>query len=67
MDCSEILELLPLYSEDMLDISEKAMVDEHLKTCVSCKEELEFLRKIQIFVVWYHTHQPCGRYAVGVY
>lgn len=66
MDCSEILELLPLYSEDMLDISEKAMVEEHLKTCVSCKEELEFLKKIQTEMVNLPQIEPSESFKEGL-
>ena len=66
MDCSEILELLPLYLEDMLDFSDKALVDEHLKTCDSCRGELEFLKKIQTEMINLPQIEPSKSFKEGL-
>lgn len=46
MKCDKILELLPLYAENMLSKEEQGAVCEHLAACPSCQEELRFLKKI---------------------
>lgn len=66
MDCSEIFELLPLYLEDMLDFSDKALVDEHLKTCDSCRGELEFLKKIQTEMINLPQIEPSKSFKEGL-
>ena len=38
-DCEKILNLIPLYVDDMLTESEKEEVVRHLKVCANCKKE----------------------------
>lgn len=46
MECEKIRELLPLYSEKMLNEAEMKVVSEHLKNCPECLEELTFINGI---------------------
>ena len=45
-DCSEIKSLLSEYLDDALDDKAKALVDEHLRTCAACREELDSLKAL---------------------
>jgi hypothetical protein len=45
-DCSEIRNLLSEYMDDALDAKDKALADEHLRTCPACREELESLQSL---------------------
>lgn len=47
MNCSEIIELLPLYMENMLSDDEMASVREHLSGCEDCRAELAFLLSVK--------------------
>lgn len=42
-DCEKILNLIPLYVDDMLTKSEKEEVIRHLKHCANCKKEFEYI------------------------
>ena len=43
--CNIIKDLLPLYAEDMVSEDSKALVDDHLCGCDSCRKELEALKQ----------------------
>ena len=43
--CNIIKDLLPLYAEDMVSQDSKALVDDHLCGCDSCRKELEALKE----------------------
>ncbi len=45
MQCSEIREMLSLYLDDVLDQKDRAKVEGHLKTCGTCRQELEDLQE----------------------
>ncbi len=47
MNCAEYKELLVAYIEGILDEAEKHSVAEHLKSCASCRAELEEVRNLQ--------------------
>src|SRR4030042_4025484 len=47
MNCAEYKELLVAYIEDLLDETQKHSVAEHLKSCASCRAELEEVRNLQ--------------------
>ncbi len=47
MSCNEILDLLPLYLDDVLTPDEISQVDSHLISCESCRTMLELLREDQ--------------------
>jgi len=40
-------ELLPWYVNNTLDSAEREQVEQHLKTCASCQQEVELLRAVQ--------------------
>lgn len=44
--CNIIKDLLPLYAEDMVSEDSKALVDDHLCICDSCRKELEVLKQV---------------------
>ena len=46
MDCPEIRRLLSEYLDDALEAKGKALADEHLSTCVACREDLDSLKKL---------------------
>ena len=41
MECDVIRDLIPLYKEDLLSDASTKLVDEHLKTCVTCAKYFE--------------------------
>lgn len=43
--CSVIQDLLPLYAEDLTGEDSRALVEEHLDECESCKQSLEELKE----------------------
>ena len=43
--CNIIKDLLPLYAEDLVSQDSKALVDDHLCGCDSCRKELEALKQ----------------------
>ena len=45
MNCDIIKDLLPLYAEDLCRPDSRAAVEEHLKTCESCRQEYTELRQ----------------------
>ena len=45
-DCEKILNLIPLYIDNMLSDEENDEVLRHLKTCKKCQSELEYLKSI---------------------
>lgn len=45
MDCKIIEDLIMLYAEDLCSEDSKKMVEEHLKTCESCKKKLASYKK----------------------
>ena len=45
-DCEKILNLLPLYIDDMLSFEEAKKVKKHLQMCEECKSEAEYLKTI---------------------
>ena len=45
-DCENILNLIPLYIDNMLSKEESDIVCRHIEECASCKEEYEFLKSI---------------------
>lgn len=42
--CNEAIELISLYIDDLLDVDSKIKLEEHLKTCKSCKQELDEMK-----------------------
>lgn len=46
-DCKNILNLIPLYMDNVLSEEETNIVSRHLKTCESCKKELKFMNSIK--------------------
>jgi hypothetical protein len=42
----DLTELIPWYANGTLSAEERAMVEEHLKTCGACRQELQFLRNV---------------------
>lgn len=40
-------ELLPWYANDTLEPAERATVDEHLRDCAQCRDEIVFLRALR--------------------
>ena len=46
MDCKIIEDLIMLYAEDLCSEDSKKMVEEHLKTCESCKKKLASYKKM---------------------
>ena len=49
-ECSIIIDLLPLYVEDMVSPETKQFVEEHLKNCPECSCELEKMRGGEILI-----------------
>lgn len=47
ISCDIIRDILPLYAEDMVSSATREMVDDHLRECDSCCQELQMLRKPQ--------------------
>lgn len=45
-NCSEILNLIPSYIDDILDDEEKDRVAEHIKSCANCRAEYELMSSI---------------------
>ena len=45
-ECTNILNLIPLYIDNMLSDEENDIVCEHIKECASCRGEYEFLKSI---------------------
>lgn len=45
IECEIIKDLLPNYVEDLVSDKTKQAVDEHVKTCKPCKEDLEMIQK----------------------
>jgi len=45
-DCEKILNLIPLYIDNMLSDEENDIVTRHLKTCKACQSELRYLKSI---------------------
>ena len=39
-NCKDILNLIPLYIDNILDSKEKDLVNEHINSCQKCREEL---------------------------
>src|SRR4030043_1736421 len=50
MDCSDIQEKLSAYIEGVISSEEKALIEEHLKSCRKCGESLADLRKTMEYV-----------------
>lgn len=46
MKCSKIQQLLSNYLDGSVSENEKYVVEEHLKTCISCQKEFEMLQKL---------------------
>jgi len=42
--CNVIMDLLPLYAEDIASEDTKAIVDEHIESCPNCRKELEGMK-----------------------
>lgn len=45
LPCDIVGDMLVLYEDDALSDESRAAVDEHLKTCTSCREHLESIRR----------------------
>ncbi len=45
-NCKEILNLIPLYADNVLAESEKDMVRRHIDSCKKCKQEFQFMTSI---------------------
>ncbi len=48
ISCNIIKDILPLYVDEVVSEDTKEMVDEHLDSCASCREEAEMLKKNMI-------------------
>lgn len=46
MKCKDLEKLLPLYLDNELTVAQKQVVEEHLKTCLSCAATLSRLKKV---------------------
>lgn len=46
MDCREVQENLSAYYDDVLEVKDKKLIEEHLNNCSNCREELESLKQI---------------------
>ncbi len=46
-NCSEILNLIPSYIDDLLDIKEKDRVAEHINSCDKCRAELTLMTSVR--------------------
>lgn len=47
VDCNFIQDLLPLYAENLASESTRKLIDEHLDSCVQCKETLQTMQEKQ--------------------
>ncbi len=45
-DCKNVLNLIPLYIDNLLSEEETDIVSRHLATCKSCKAEFEFMKSV---------------------
>ena len=45
VSCEIIKDLLPLYFDDVCSNDSKAVIEEHLATCDSCKSELQVMKE----------------------
>lgn len=45
MSCNIIIDLLPLYIDDVCSEDSRRMVEEHLKECEDCRREAEMMKK----------------------
>lgn len=45
-ECKDIMNLIPLYIDDLLDEKESTAVKEHINQCQSCKRECEFMMSV---------------------
>ncbi len=45
ISCNIIRDILPLYLDDVVSDETKEMVEEHLQSCVSCREEVSSMKK----------------------
>lgn len=45
ISCNIIRDILPLYLDDVVSDETKEMVEEHLQSCVSCREEASYMKK----------------------
>ncbi len=45
-NCKEILNLIPLYLDNILDNEENLLVEEHIKNCPACQKELDFMSAV---------------------
>ena len=43
-ECAIVKDLLPLYIEDMVSEETKIFINEHLKECEDCRNELDILK-----------------------
>lgn len=44
--CEEIMELISLYIDDDLNETEKHQFEEHINSCIKCREELDLQMEI---------------------
>src|SRR5512141_309889 len=44
MNCKQVQDLLAAYLDDQLTLSDRAEVEEHLKSCKACRGELDALK-----------------------
>lgn len=51
VSCNIIKDILPLYLDDVVSEDTKEMVDEHLESCDSCREEAEMLKRDIVLTV----------------
>ncbi len=58
MNCDEIKKLLPGLVNETLADRESKQIQEHLKSCPSCSEELEKLRKALAYTTWWEDESP---------
>ena len=47
MECNRMLKLLNAYVDDMISWQEAAVVDEHVRTCSQCANELHQLKSLR--------------------
>ena len=50
-ECNIVKDLLPLYAEHMTSEDSNRMIEEHLKTCNECRQELERIQKEENTVI----------------
>ena len=51
INCDIIRDILPLYLDDVVSNATREMVEEHLKSCDSCREEAAALQKVVVLPV----------------